>query len=99
MQEGVDFDIQTSKKVVEKKPFLRKGEGLTRFRMKSQDFKLKKKTDITRQDNGKPNVSCIKRSERKKPTKLSTEKEPIIRKEVNKTILFLNFAKILYQSL
>lgn len=88
LQEGIGSDVQTSNKVVEKKPFLRKGEGLTRFRLKSQDFKLKKKTDNTRQDNEKSNVSCTKRSDRKKPTKHSTEKEPVILKKVSETNFF-----------
>ncbi|XKL59755.1 hypothetical protein PGB90_000771 [Kerria lacca] len=44
----------------EKEPFLKKGEGLSRFRMKPEDFKLKKKNRTVKKSQPKSNKKSSK---------------------------------------
>ncbi|XKL63235.1 hypothetical protein PGB90_005599 [Kerria lacca] len=45
---------------MKKKPFLKKGEDLSRFRMKPEDFKLKKKNRTVKKNQPKSNKKSSK---------------------------------------
>ncbi len=76
MSNNNDNNNAMSNKPVQKRPFLKKGKGLSRFRMTAEDFKLKKKSG-----NAKKSIKSSQIS-KSKPKDSTNEQVPFERENV-----------------